>query len=274
MNYELLNAAWEHVRQQWPEANPKFGTILGSGWGHTVESFEIKDKISYESIPGINKTGVAGHAGNLVLAESAGVETLLFQGRRHYYEGEGWTPIAIPLYIMKKFGVTDVVLTNAAGGIREDLNPGVFMLIRDHINFLGDNPLIGSHNAIWGDRFIDQSTVYNKDLCAAAEKAAATLEEDLRSGTYLITSGPFYESPAEIRAFSTLGADAVGMSTVPEVQLASAAGLRVMAISCITNKAAGLQDNLSHEEVIETTEEAIPRMKQLFAQMWKEFANA
>lgn len=271
---KTLDQALAFVRSMWPDARPEMGLILGSGWSEVVDSFNVADAIPYEKIPGLGKTGVVGHAGRLVLAETSGMETLIFQGRRHFYEGIGWTPIALPLFLLKSFGVKAVLLTNAAGGVRADLTPGKLMIIEDHINFLGANPLVGPHDPIWGPRFPDQSEVYDaklRRLLALAGKAAG---EELPRGVYLADSGPTYESPAEIRAFKTLGADAVGMSTVPEAILAKAAGLRVAGLSCITNSAAGISAHpLSHEEVTEATKNAMQRMKQILLNFWKEVAR-
>ena len=269
-----LDLALSFVQARWPNAKPRLGLILGSGWSEVVESFQIADAIPYEDIPGLGKTGVVGHAGRLVLAEASGVETLIFQGRRHFYEGVGWTPIALPVFLLKALGAQAVMVTNAAGGVRADLKPGSLMIIDDHINFLGANPLIGAHDAVWGPRFPDQSEVYNTKLRRLLAQAGSAAGETLPHGVYLADSGPTYESPAEIRAFRTLGADAVGMSTVPEALLANAAGLKVVGLSCITNLAAGISKQaLSHEEVTEATRNAMARMKSIVLGFWKEVAR-
>ena len=270
----LLDKALAHVKAKWPDAKPRLGLILGSGWSEVVDSFRVVDTIPYEEISGLGKTGVVGHAGRLVRAESSGVETLIFQGRRHFYEGVGWTPIALPIFLLKSFGVKAVMVTNAAGGVRADLVTGKLMIISDHINFLGANPLVGAHDPFWGPRFPDQSAVYDPHLRRLLAQAGAAAGEQLPQGVYLADSGPTYESPAEIRAFRTLGADAVGMSTVPEALLANAAGLRVVGLSCITNSAAGISANpLSHEEVTEATKQAMQRMKQVVLNFWKEVSR-
>lgn len=271
---KTLEQALAFVRSQWPKAQPEMGLILGSGWSEVVDSFHIAAAIPYEQIPGLGKTGVVGHAGRLVLAESSGIETLIFQGRRHYYEGVGWTPIALPVFLLKSMGAKGVLITNAAGGVRDDLKPGSLMIIDDHINFLGANPLVGGHDPIWGPRFPDQSEVYNTKLRRLLALAGKARGETLPHGVYLADSGPTYESPAEIRAFRTLGADAVGMSTVPEALLANAAGLKVAGLSCITNLAAGISKQpLSHEEVTEATRNAMARMKGVVLAFWKEVAR-
>ncbi|MDD4735340.1 MAG: purine-nucleoside phosphorylase [Kiritimatiellae bacterium] len=271
MDYQELDNALQAVRKRWPEARPACGLILGSGWSDVAEAFTIRDTMPYTDIPGLGATGVVGHAGRLALAEYAGKETLIFQGRRHWYEGVGWTPIAIPVYLLKQLGASMLLVTNAAGGIREDLPPGTLMALDDHINFLGSHPLIGAHDPVWGPRFPDQTFIYKPELRAAMDRAAKAAEVPLKHGVYLAASGPTYETPAEIQFYKRIGADAVGMSTVPEALLANAAGLRVAGLSCITNFAAGiLAQPLSHEEVTEATKEAMPRMKSFVLKFWEE----
>lgn len=271
---KILEQALAFVRGRWPKAQPEMGLILGSGWSEVVDSFNVAASIPYEDIPGLGRTGVVGHTGRLVLAEASGIETLIFQGRRHFYEGVGWTPIALPVFLLKSLGAKGVLVTNAAGGVRVDLVPGKLMIIEDHINLLGANPLVGPHDAFWGPRFPDQSEVYDLKLRRLLSLAGKDAGEELARGVYLADSGPTYESPAEIRAFRTLGADAVGMSTVPEALLAKAAGLRVAGLSCITNCAAGISAHpLSHEEVTEATKQAMSRMKQVVLNFWKEVAR-
>lgn len=274
MDRNQLDKALAYVRGKWPSTRPEMGLILGSGWSEVVDAFHISASIPYEDIPGLGRTGVVGHAGRLVLAESSGVETLIFQGRRHFYEGVGWTPIALPIFLLKSLGAKGVLITNAAGGVRADLVTGKLMIIEDHINFLGANPLVGPHDDFWGPRFPDQSEVYDVTLRRLLTLAGRDAGEELSRGVYLADSGPTYESPAEIRAFRSLGADAVGMSTVPEAMLAKAAGLRVAGLSCITNSAAGISATpLSHEEVTEATRNAMARMKAVVLHFWKEISR-
>jgi len=273
MNIEILEKAAVKISIHFDKPKPLAGLILGSGWGEVLESFNVIETLSYEEIPGLGKTGVVGHSGRLVLAEGAGILTLIFQGRRHYYEGEGWTPVAVPLYVLKKLGVKWVLLTNAAGGVRDDLTPGSLMVISDHINNMSSNPLIGPHHTCWGPRFPDLSNAYDKSMRAALKRAGDKAGLKVTEGVYFASSGPFYETPAEIRAFRTLGADAVGMSTVPEALLGTAAGLRIAGLSCITNSAAGISKNpLSHEEVTETSQQTMPKMKSMISNFWKEMA--
>lgn len=275
MNYELLDEALTFVKGRWPDAAPRCGLILGSGWSEVVDTFDVKDSIDYGEIPGMGKAGVVGHAGKLSWASAAGLETFIFQGRRHYYEGVGWTPIAIPIYLLKQLGAERLVLTNAAGGARDDMKPGDLMIIRDHINNFGVNPLLGAHNPVWGPRFADQSTIYKPELIACLKAAGEKADVPLLEGVYLASTGPTYETPAEVQAYKRWGADAVGMSTVPEAMLANAAGLHVGGLSCITNLAAGISKQaLTHEEVTDTTQQTMPRMKNVLKALWEELARA
>jgi purine-nucleoside phosphorylase len=264
----MNRTAWEpavaQLRARWPEARPSAALILGSGWGEAMRPFRCIDEIAYAEIPGLGAAGVAGHAGRLALVGAEGRTILVFQGRRHYYEGAGWEPVALPIFVCKALGVSRILLTNAAGGIRSDLRAGDLMVLEDHIQHMGSSPLIGSHDPFWGPRFPDQSRVYDAELCGFLEQAGRDAGVPLSRGVYLAVSGPYYETPAEIRAFARWGADAVGMSTVPEAALARAAGLRVCALSCITNLAAGISPvPLSHEEVTAATSAAMPRMQKL-----------
>jgi len=269
-----LETALAAVKAAFPEAKPQMGMILGSGLSDVADAFETLGVIPYGDIPGLGKTGVVGHAGKLVWGKSAGIETFIFQGRRHVYEDVGWEPVAIPLYILKSVGAKAVFLTNAAGGTRPDWKPGDLMVIEDHINMMGITPLMGTHDPFWGPRFPDQSYVYDKSLREALERAGKETDVELRSGVYFAGTGPTYETPAEIRAWRALGADAVGMSTVPEAMLANACGLRVAGLSCITNMAAGILDQaLTHQEVTDTTQQAMANMKKLILQFWMELAK-
>ena len=265
---ELKEAA-SAVKAVWPEAQPKLGILLGSGWSDAVSDFTVKASLPYEKIPNLGKTGVMSHAGRLLLAERDGAELLIFQGRRHVYEGEGWTPVILPIWILKMFGAETVLLTNASGGIREDFCPGSLVAMTDHINMLGGNPLIGPHIPSFGTRFPDQTAVYDHDLRQALIAAGAD-----STGVYVATSGPTFETPAEIRAFRSMGADLVGMSTVPEAILANALGMKVAGLSCVCNWAAGLgHEELTGEDVIRTANEAMPRMRAAINQFSKTILN-
>lgn len=268
---ELLEKAYNMVRSEWPSTSPKYMVALGSGWSDVVESFDIAAAVDYSDIPGMGATSVAGHAGRMVLATRGGTEMLIFQGRRHIYEGVDWTPIALPVYIAKRMKVEMCLLTNAAGGIREDMKPGDLMIMIDHINMLGCNPLEGPHDPFWGPRFPDQSHVYDPELQNIMEKCGVAVERELQRGVYVATKGPTFETPAEIRACRVLGAAAVGMSTVPEAILANAVGMRVAGLSFITNLAAGILDKpLTHEEVMEVSRNEMPRLCRFFEVLFGE----
>ncbi len=253
----LLDEAVSFVKKAWPHADPQIGIILGSGWGEAISGFDVEDELPYEIIPNFGKSGAPGHVGRLLLAKCSGRYVFVFQGRHHLYEGEGWMPVVLPIWLLKQFGAQILLLTNASGGIREDLRPGTLMAIEDHINLLRDSPLIGSHNPAFGERFPDQTAIYDRDLRQLLIAAGAEA-----SGVYVATTGPTFETPAEIRAFRALGADAVGMSTVPEAIFANALGLKVAGLSCVCNWAAGLGDEkLSGEDVLRTATEAMPTMR-------------
>lgn len=232
--------------------SPEFGLILGSGLGELAEEIKNPISIDYALIPNWGKSTVVGHAGKLVYGELAGHQVLALQGRFHFYEGNAMEVVTFPVRVMKALGVTGLIVTNAAGGI--GYGPGTLMAISDHINFTGQNPLIGSNLDEFGPRFPDMSNAYTKDYRQTAHKVAEKLGIDLKEGVYLGVTGPTYETPAEIRAFQTLGASAVGMSTVPEVIVAAHSGLKVLGISAITNFAAGFQSELNHEEVVNVTQ--------------------
>ena len=260
----LLETSWKSVSKELKDLNPECSVILGSGWSDAVDRLDKLFEIPYENIQGLGKTGVVGHAGKLTVAKVGGTTAMMFQGRRHFYEGIGWTPVAIPIYLSMQAGASNLLLTNAAGGVRKDLSPGSLMIISDHINRMPNHPLIGPPNPVWGARFPDQSKVYDAGLRAKLAAAAEKLNIPIKEGVYLASTGPTYETPAEIKCYETWGADAVGMSTVPEAVLASAAGMKVVALSCISNFAAGILDQpLSHQEVTETTQATMPSMEAL-----------
>ena len=248
---EKINETAAYLKEQGILA-PEFGLILGSGLGELAEEIENAVIVDYADIPNWGQSTVVGHAGKLVYGELAGRKVLALQGRFHFYEGNSMEVVTFPVRVMKALGTTGVIVTNAAGGI--GYGPGTLMAISDHINLTGQNPLIGANLDEFGPRFPDMSDAYTKAYRDKAHSVAAKLGIDLKEGVYLGVTGPTYETPAEIRAFQTLGASAVGMSTVPEVIVAAHSGLKVLGISAITNFAAGFQSELNHEEVVEVTE--------------------
>lgn len=270
MDLNTLESAVKHIKSKLPRSGVNCGIILGSGWGDVAAAFEPIASIPYSEIPGLGACGVMGHAGQLSLSELAGIPTLVFQGRRHWYEGLGWTPIALPIYVLKAMGAKAVVLTNASGAIGDDCHPGEAMLISDHINYMGVHPLIGPHHAELGPRFPDMSEIYCRELRSLAKEAALATGVTLREGIYTAFSGPSYESPAEIQMFKKLGASAVGMSTVPEAILANSMGLKVMGIACLANYAAGISKvPLSHDDVAAVIGASLPRISKLVGGIWQ-----
>jgi purine-nucleoside phosphorylase len=266
MSIESIKQTTAYISEKL-HVQPKVGLILGSGLGVLADEIEQPVKIKYTDIPGFPESTVEGHAGQLVIGELQGLPVLAMQGRFHYYEGYGLDKVTFPVRVMKELGIETVVVTNAAGGINPSFSPGDLMLITDHINNVGANPLIGPNDQEYGVRFPDMSTAYNRQLREMAKKAAAKLALSLKEGVYVWNSGPSYETPAEIRMLQKLGGDAVGMSTVPEVIIARHASMNVLGISCISNMAAGIMDQpLSHDEVMETTE----KVKEQFLSLIKE----
>lgn len=229
------------------------GVILGSGLGDYAEALEDAVKLPYSEIPGFPRSTVAGHAGMWCCGTLYGKRVVMMQGRFHYYEGYGMKDVTLPVRVMQKIGVKTLIVTNAAGGVNLGYHPGELMVIGDIFSMTAQNPLIGPNLDAFGPRFPDMSCAFDKDLRALAHECANEQGFALREGVYAQMTGPTYETPAEIRMLRTLGADAVGMSTVPEVIVARHGGMRVLGISCITNMAAGILDQpLNHAEVTET----------------------
>ena len=229
------------------------GVILGSGLGDYAEALEDAVKLPYSEIPGFPRSTVAGHAGMWCCGTLYGKRVVMMQGRFHYYEGYGMKDVTLPVRVMQKIGVKTLIVTNAAGGVNLGYHPGELMVIGDIFSMTAQNPLIGPNLDAFGPRFPDMSCAFDKELRALAHECANEQGFALREGVYAQMTGPTYETPAEIRMLRTLGADAVGMSTVPEVIVARHGGMRVLGISCITNMAAGiLYQPLNHAEVTET----------------------
>lgn len=260
---EKIKEAAAYIRSRY-SGQPEIGLILGSGLGVIADLVEDPVVIEYQDIPHFPVSTVEGHAGELLLGTVAGRQVLLMKGRFHMYEGYGVDTVSFPVRVMKELGIRVLLVTNAAGGINTSYKAGDLMLIRDHINFTFRNPLIGPNFSELGVRFPDMSEAYSKRLRETAKAVAAEQGVALQEGVYIGLLGPSYETPAEIRMMRTLGADAVGMSTVSEVIVARHAGIEVLGFSCISNMASGILDQpLSHEEVMETTE----RVKQTFLQL-------
>jgi len=248
---EALPQAVARLRQL-SSLRPSLGVILGSGFQTAVTRLKITAGVPYSELPGFPPVGVSGHAGKLILGYLGGSPALVLSGRAHYYEGHSMEEVAFPVRVLAEFGIRDLLLTNAAGGINRRFRPGDFMLLKDHLNFMPANPLRGEL-ADGCSRFVDLTRVYDATIGRLLGAAAKRIKLRLHKGVYLAVSGPCYETPAEIRAFARLGADAIGMSTVPEAIVARQCGLAVAGLSCITNLAAGRGKNtLSHTEVLET----------------------
>ena len=244
--------AAQYIKDQGVDAL-EVGLILGSGLGELADEIENRVVIQYTDIPSFPVSTVEGHAGQLVCGTLGGKKVIALQGRFHYYEGYTMEVVTFPIRVMSELGVESMIVTNAAGGVNRDFTPGDLMMITDHINFFGTNPLIGANDEEQGPRFPDLSQAYDLEYQTFIKEAASELDLPLKEGVYFGMTGPTYESPAEIRMINTLGGDSVGMSTVPEVIVARHAGIRVAGISCITNFAAGLGGELNHEDVIEVS---------------------
>jgi purine-nucleoside phosphorylase len=254
MDRTAIEQAAQFLKETFPAA-PQIGLILGSGLGVLADEIEQAVKIPYHDIPGFPVSTVEGHAGQLVFGQLEGATVVAMQGRFHFYEGYSLDQVTFPVRVMKALGVEQLIVTNAAGGVNESFQPGDLMIISDHINNMGTNPLIGPNDPAFGVRFPDMTEAYSKRLRQLAKDAAARLNIPVQEGVYVGNTGPSYETPAEIRMIRAIGGDAVGMSTVPEVIVARHANMEVLGISCISNMAAGILDQpLTHDEVIETTE--------------------
>ncbi|WP_223702477.1 purine-nucleoside phosphorylase [Sutcliffiella deserti] len=254
MKIEALKQAADYISSKINQ-QPKIGLILGSGLGVLAEEIQNPVTIPYGEIPGFPVSTVEGHAGQLVIGELEGKDVVAMQGRFHFYEGYSMEKVTFPVRVMKYLGVEKLIVTNAAGGVNESFEAGDLMIINDHINNMGTNPLIGPNDSDMGARFPDMSQAYCKELRKLAKNTAENLGLKVQEGVYVGNTGPSYETPAEVRMLRTLGGDAVGMSTVPEVIIAQHSGMKVLGISCISNMAAGILDQpLTHDEVMETTE--------------------
>jgi len=248
---DLLDAAVAAIRSR-TDASPAVGVVLGSGLGAFADALESAVEVPYEDIPGWPEATAVGHAGTLVVASFGGVPVAAMRGRAHLYEGLPPAKVVLGIRVLGLLGIRTLVLTNAVGAIDDRLRPGQLALISDHINLQGQSPLVGPNDESLGPRFPDMSNAYDADLRAAAREAAGRLGLELGEGVYAAWLGPAFETPAEIRMLRTLGADLVGMSTAPEVLAARHMGIRCLAISCVTNLAAGVSpEPIDHEQVLE-----------------------
>ncbi|MCG1022961.1 purine-nucleoside phosphorylase [Sutcliffiella horikoshii] len=254
MNLEAIKKSAGYINEKLSN-KPEIGLILGSGLGVLAEEIQNPTVIPYTEIPEFPVSTVEGHAGQLVIGTLEGKTVIAMQGRFHFYEGYAMDKVTFPVRVMKYLGVEKLIVTNAAGGVNESFEAGDLMILSDHINNMGTNPLIGPNNNELGARFPDMSEPYCKELRKLAKNVAAEIGLKVQEGVYVGNTGPSYETPAEVRLLRTLGGDAVGMSTVPEVIVARHSGMKVLGISCISNMAAGILDQpLTHDEVMETTE--------------------
>ena len=248
---ERIHAAADFIAAR-TSIRPEVGLILGSGLGDYADTLENRTVIPFTSIPDFPQATVEGHTGAFVFGTRAGKPVVALQGRLHYYEGHSMRDLTLPVRIMALLGVKTLILTNAAGGVNFNFNPGDLMLITDHINYSGANPLIGENMPEFGPRFPDVSDLYSRDLSRKILNAAVAQGISLQQGVYMMFTGPNYETPAEVRMARIVGADAVGMSTVPEALVAAQCGIKVVGISCVTNMAAGVTSaTLNHQEVME-----------------------
>jgi len=260
---DLVRVAVANILEHTQGKAPEIAIILGSGLSDFAEVLENPSIIPYETLAGFPTSGVAGHSGKLVLGEAGGRKIACLQGRWHAYEGHSLADLALPIRVLKSVGCRTLVSTCAAGSLRENMPPGSLMMLTDHINWTGLSPLVGENDDSVGPRFTDMSEAYSLKLQELMRDASAAEDLALHEGVYLWCLGPSFETPAEIRAFGILGADAVGMSTVPETLVARHCGMQVAAVAVITNYASGMQSGLSHEQTLASGKEAAPRLKKL-----------
>mgnify|MGYP000575521976 FL=1 len=263
LGYIMIEETLDYINEYTDNFEPEIGIVLGSGLGDLADKY-CDIAIPYSNIPHFAKSTVQGHKGQLVFADINGRKVVMMQGRNHFYEGHSMSDVTYPIKVMKKLGVKTLILTNAAGAVNKSFRPADLMVITDHINFMGTNPLIGRNDENFGVRFPDMSEVYSKNLIKIVDAAGRLLKLDLKHGVYMATTGPSYETPAEIKMARFMGADAIGMSTVPEAIVANYCGIEVIGISCLSNYATGVSTKkLSHEEVIETTDKVKAKFKEL-----------
>ncbi len=266
--YERATEAARFITAKAQGKTPRAAIVLGSGLGGVASAIEDRVEIPYSEIPHFPVSTVEGHDGKLIVGSINGVEVVAMKGRFHFYEGYTMEQVTLPVRVFSLMEVRTLILTNAAGGANPDFGPGSLMIITDHINLMGDNPLIGPNDNRFGPRFPDMTEVYSKDYIASARAVARETGIALAEGVYIALRGPSYETPAEVRMLRALGADALGMSTVPEAIVARHSGLQVLGLSCITNTAAGLAgQEINHAEVMEVGKEAGERLSELILKL-------
>ena len=276
MNPAVFDAALASLPGRFRSARPSVAVVLGSGWNGAVASVEVEAEVLYADIPGMGAATVIGHDGRLLLGRVPGcsAEALFFCGRRHWYEGSEWEAVTMPAVLAHRLGCRVFFPTNAAGGISRALKPGDVVMVSDHLRLSALSPLRGPHDPSFGPRFPDQSAVYDPRLRAVLREVGRRCGVELPEGVYAFSGGPAYETPAEIRAYAALGADLVGMSTVPEAMVASALGLRVAALSFVSNAAAGISDApLDGEEVVKCAVAHAPLLSALVLEAVRAFAG-
>jgi purine-nucleoside phosphorylase len=266
--YDRASEAARYILSKAQNRNPRVAVVLGSGLGGVADAVEDGVEIPYADIPHFVSSTVEGHAGKLIVGSCGGIDVVLMKGRVHFYEGYSMEEVTMPIRVFSLMGVRSLILTNAAGGTSPHLGPGALMALTDHINLMGENPLQGENDDRFGPRFPDMTSVYTPAYLEAAHAVARELRIVLFEGVYMAVRGPSYETPAEIRMMRKLGADAVGMSTVPEATVARHCGMQVLAISCITNVAAGLATTeINHSEVMEVGARAGKQLSELIVRV-------
>lgn len=272
--YEDYERSANFIKEKMGEFKPKIAIILGSGLGVLSDDFEEKIVINYKEIPNFPESTVEWHAGELIIGKLNGVEIIAMNGRFHFYEGYDIGQTTFPIRVFKLLGIEKLIVTNASGGINTSFNAGDFMVINDYLSFFAESPLRGKNIEEFGERFPDTSETFDKELSSKLKEVIKKHVGKVQEGVYAYMKGPTFETPAEIRALRILGADSVGMSTVPEVVVANHCGIKSVGVTCITNMAAGvLNEKLSHEDVTRTAEKVKFQFKELIKEYIKEINN-
>jgi purine-nucleoside phosphorylase len=266
--YDKASEAAAFIKDRTAGREPRVAVVLGSGLGGVADAIENPVEIPYEEIPNFCRSTVEGHAGRLIIGSCGGTDVIAMKGRFHFYEGYSMQEVTLPIRVFTLMGINSLILTNAAGGTAPHLSPGSLMIITDHINLMGDNPLRGPNDTRFGPRFPDMTSVYTPAYIDAAHQVAREMGIVVAEGVYLALRGPCYETPAEVRMLRDQGGDALGMSTVPEAIIARHSGVKILAISCITNTAAGLvRQEINHEEVMEVGARAGKQLSKLIIKL-------